>query len=126
MKKVRFNKHVMVYIIPKEDRTGHWVMDVCRFKARISKVERAIGWCLIQKEEKIYIHMIYTMDQNELQNKIELIEDSISDINDTVIDINKDIVSINKKLDCVAVTFVIAVSFGVGYILGSKYLAAQI
>ena len=70
--------------------------------------------------------MIYTMDQNELQNKIELIEDSISDINDTVIDINKDIVSINKKLDCVAVTFVIAVSFGVGYILGSKYLAAQI
>ena len=53
------------------------------------------------------------MDQNELQI---LIEDSISDINDTVIDINKDIISINKKIDCVVVTFVIAVSFGVGYI----------
>ena len=48
------------------------------------------------------------MDQNELQI---IIEDSISDINDTVIDINKYIISIKEKLDCIAVTFVIAVSF---------------
>ena len=58
MKKVRFNENVMVYIIPREDRAGHWVMDACRFKARILKAERVIGWCLIQKP-KIYSHDIY-------------------------------------------------------------------
>ena len=80
------------------------------------------------------------MEQNELQriienkielingnigltedNKIELIEDSLSDINDTVIDIKKDIASIKEKLDCIATTLVIVASFGIGYILGSKY-----
>ena len=58
MKKVRFNNHITVHIVPREDRTGHWIMDVCRFKARILKVERAIGWCLIQKQQKIYSYNI--------------------------------------------------------------------
>ena len=58
MKKVSFNEHVVVHIIPREDRAGHWVMNACRFKARISKVEQAIKRCLIQKQKK-YLDNIY-------------------------------------------------------------------
>ena len=39
----------MVYIIPREDRAG-------RFKAKISKVKRAIEWCLIQKQTQIFTY----------------------------------------------------------------------
>jgi hypothetical protein len=42
MKKVHFNEHVVVHIIPREDRAGHWVIDAHRFKDRISKLERNI------------------------------------------------------------------------------------
>lgn len=61
------------------------------------------------------------MSQEQLNDKIELIEGNISDIDNTVIDINKDIYSINKKLEIITATFVIAVSFGIGYALGYKF-----
>ena len=54
MKKVSFNEHVVVHIIPREDRAGHWAINACRFKARISKVEQAIKGCFIQKRKKIF------------------------------------------------------------------------
>ena len=47
------------------------------------------------------------------QSKIELI------------DLHKDIASVNEKLEIIAYTLVIVASFGIGYILGSKYVAAQ-
>ena len=57
MKKVRFDEHVIVHIVPVEDRKGYWASDACRFKDKILKVEQAIKWCLMQKQQK-YIYII--------------------------------------------------------------------